>query len=197
MRILHVSDAHCDTGALKRILAGESYDLAVATGDFECLETVEAFLSSAAGRALAVTGNMDHPAVFRRLMEAGALLDGRLESVGGLVFAGVGGLDPATSIRTLRGRLGGSRVDVLLSHHPPMGVLDLTVVGVRAGLDSVRRLVEELRPALHMFGHIHESPGYESQGGTLFVNPGPAYEGRYAVVEVSRGRAEARLYKIK
>ena len=51
--------------------------------------------------------------------------------------------------------------DVLISHEPPQGVLDLTYGGVRAGSDSLRRAVEtsDTKPRLWLCGHIHEGRG--------------------------------------
>jgi len=51
--------------------------------------------------------------------------------------------------------------EILITHGPPYGVLDLTRRGKRAGCESLlERLdkLDELR--LHVFGHIHEAAGY-------------------------------------
>ena len=190
MRILHVSDVHCATQRLTRVLAEESYDLVAATGDLECVDTAKTLVEEARGRVIAVTGNMDNASVARILRDSGALLDGRLADVEGLgIVAGVGGLDPAGSLdmleRSLRG-LDSSGVEVLLSHHPPRGVLDRTFIGIRIGLRELSRLVERLRPRLHLFGHVHEARGVEERGGTLFVNAGPLKRGYYAIIECTR-----------
>ncbi|MCE4611221.1 MAG: metallophosphoesterase family protein [Desulfurococcales archaeon] len=198
MRALHVSDAHCNTSTLKAILDSESYDVVLATGDYECLDTVEALLKAPTPIA-SVTGNMDHASISRRLAEAGVLVDGRVKMVEGLLVGGVSGMDPASSLRSLLdriGREGVSRIDVLLTHHPPRGVLDLTLAGVRAGLESLRKLSETLSPKLHAFGHIHESPGYEVVGDVAYVNPGPAFEGRYAIIEFKEGIIKISLHRI-
>ena len=198
MRVLHVSDVHCDTTSLKALLESESYDLILATGDYECLDTVEALLSASTPIA-AITGNMDHASISRRLAEAGVLVDGKVKSLMSLTVGGVSGMDPASSSRALLDRLGREgvgRIDVLLTHHPPKGVLDITPAGVRAGLDSIKRLSEIISPKLHAFGHIHESPGYETLGGTVYVNPGPMFEGRYAIIEFKRDAIKVSLRRI-
>jgi len=189
--ILHVSDVHCRRGMIRRAAQTGPYDLVVATGDLECVDVAEELLSLDTGVA-AVTGNLDNPAVHHRLQEAGVLLDGRTGTVAGLRLAGVGGLDPSTDLRRLQPV---DRVEVLLTHHPPRGILDKTWIGVRAGLEEIRRLVERLRPRLHLFGHIHEARGVEGPlGGTLYVNAGPLRDGWYAVVEYPELRA--RLYRL-
>jgi Icc-related predicted phosphoesterase len=61
--------------------------------------------------------------------------------------------------------------DVLLTHGPPMGILDRTSRGERVGCEALREAVARVRPRLHVFGHIHEAYGTHEEAGTLFVNP--------------------------
>ena len=62
--------------------------------------------------------------------------------------------------------------DVLVTHGPPHKILDLTLHGDRAGCEALAERVAELKPRLHVFGHIHE--GYGTQGDasseTHFMN---------------------------
>ncbi|KAJ7201585.1 Metallo-dependent phosphatase-like protein [Mycena pura] len=51
------------------------------------------------------------------------------------------------------------QTDILLTHGPPRNILDLTNRGVLAGCAALSARVEELRPRLHVFGHIHEARG--------------------------------------
>ena len=60
--------------------------------------------------------------------------------------------------------------DVLVTHGPPAGVLDRTRRGDHAGCADLLARVRAVRPRLHVFGHIHEAAGTESDGATLFVN---------------------------
>jgi len=194
VRVLHVTDVHCDTVRLAKVLDQEVYDLVVATGDFECVDTAEALIARAKSPIVAISGNMDDPSIARVLRDAGALLDGRIAEVKGLRVAGVGGLDTAGSLSALRSKLGdNTRVDILLSHHPPRGVLDRTFIGIRIGLKEILELVNELKPDVHLFGHVHESRGAERRGETLFVNAGPLKRGYYAVLERKEGSWDVRL----
>ena len=62
-------------------------------------------------------------------------------------------------------------VDVLLSHTPPLGTLDLTRSGLHAGSASIRR--HALRSArVVLCGHIHEAAGVARLGSALVLNPG-------------------------
>jgi Icc-related predicted phosphoesterase len=60
--------------------------------------------------------------------------------------------------------------DVLISHGPPRGILDLTQDGERAGGISHRYVVRSIRPKLNVFGHIHEAYGCERHLGTDYIN---------------------------
>jgi Icc-related predicted phosphoesterase len=60
--------------------------------------------------------------------------------------------------------------DVLVTHGPPMGVLDLNYDGEHVGCADLRDVVERVKPRLHVFGHIHGDYGQAKLGRTLFVN---------------------------
>jgi Icc-related predicted phosphoesterase len=61
-------------------------------------------------------------------------------------------------------------VDVLVTHGPPEGVLDRTNRGELAGCRDLLARVYEVRPRLHVFGHIHEAVGRADIEGIVFVN---------------------------
>ena len=61
-------------------------------------------------------------------------------------------------------------LDVLVTHGPPARILDRTHDGRHVGCEDLRRAVEEKRPRLHVFGHIHEAYGIERAAATTFVN---------------------------
>lgn len=61
-------------------------------------------------------------------------------------------------------------VDVLITHGPPYGIMDSAPNNYRLGCKELRGRVEQLKPRLHVFGHIHHSHGVEKHGDTLFVN---------------------------
>jgi Icc-related predicted phosphoesterase len=61
-------------------------------------------------------------------------------------------------------------LDVLLSHGPPLGVLDLANRGVQAGSESLREAMLRARPSACVFGHIHEAHGEEVVSGVRCIN---------------------------
>ncbi|MEW6277344.1 MAG: metallophosphatase domain-containing protein [Candidatus Eremiobacterota bacterium] len=60
--------------------------------------------------------------------------------------------------------------DILITHGPPHGILDRTYDGRLVGCEELKTRVEELRPRLHLFGHIHEAYGVHTEGPTTYVN---------------------------
>ena len=63
-------------------------------------------------------------------------------------------------------------VDIVVAHSPPNGVGDLSMDKSHCGSKAVRKSVENVNPALHVFGHIHESRGlYQNKQvtGSLFI----------------------------
>lgn len=60
--------------------------------------------------------------------------------------------------------------DILITHGPPYGILDLTSSGKHVGCEDLLQRVLEVQPRLHLFGHIHEANGLERRGKTIFCN---------------------------
>jgi Icc-related predicted phosphoesterase len=70
--------------------------------------------------------------------------------------------------------------EILLTHTPPYGVLDITRRGDHAGCKTLSATLGELKQCkLHVFGHIHEAHGglIHSDGEGVSVNA--AMEGYY------------------
>jgi len=63
-------------------------------------------------------------------------------------------------------------VDVLVTHNPPSGVkrLSIGVGGVDAGCPELKRAVSRVKPAVHVFGHVHEGYGTFKSTPTTFIN---------------------------
>src|SRR5262249_28918150 len=63
-----------------------------------------------------------------------------------------------------------SGLDVLITHGPPFGILDWTNRKEHAGSATLINRVHEVKPRLHVFGHIHEAAGRTESNGTTFLN---------------------------
>lgn len=66
--------------------------------------------------------------------------------------------------------------DVLITHGPPYGILDLCPDMrdrsklVHAGCEVLREQLNRIKPKVHIFGHIHEGSGIHKEAGTQFIN---------------------------
>jgi len=61
--------------------------------------------------------------------------------------------------------------NVLITHGPPHGILDMTNRGVAAGCEMLLERVMQLNQLkYHIFGHIHEGYGTLERNGKTFVN---------------------------
>src|SRR5207253_9796503 len=61
--------------------------------------------------------------------------------------------------------------DVWMTHGPPFGVLDKSHPSTaHLGCEQLAKIVEQINPRLHVFGHIHGSYGQSTANGTRFVN---------------------------
>lgn len=58
------------------------------------------------------------------------------------------------------------KVDIVISHGPPLGIMDEANYGCPVLLD----LVERVKPRFHFFGHCHAGYGKVSTYDTLFIN---------------------------
>lgn len=60
--------------------------------------------------------------------------------------------------------------DVLITHAPPQGILDWNLLYQSLGCSLLRYRVDQIKPRVHCFGHVHESRGTYENDGTIFVN---------------------------
>lgn len=69
-----------------------------------------------------------------------------------------------------------SDTDVLVTHGPPYGILDevLRIDGSSSGrfvgCEELLKKVQEVKPDIHIFGHIHSGYGQKHVDGTSFYN---------------------------
>jgi Icc-related predicted phosphoesterase len=64
-----------------------------------------------------------------------------------------------------------ANTDVLVTHGPPFGVLDKAHPSTKhLGCEELAKAVEQIKPRLHVFGHIHGGHGLSGGKDTQFVN---------------------------
>jgi len=63
---------------------------------------------------------------------------------------------------------------VLVTHGPPQGILDKSMFGNNTGCPALRFRVHQVKPLVHIFGHIHETYGVfqpaDNDLRTVFIN---------------------------
>jgi Icc-related predicted phosphoesterase len=62
--------------------------------------------------------------------------------------------------------------DILITHGPPEGILDIEFRGggVHRGCPELLAAVQRVQPQVHIFGHVHASRGAKRIGETTFIN---------------------------
>ncbi|MCB9316716.1 MAG: metallophosphatase domain-containing protein [Lewinellaceae bacterium] len=72
--------------------------------------------------------------------------------------------------------------DIVITHGPPYGILDEVVRDPRpVGCRDLLHRIREIKPRVHLFGHIHEGYGCHEEADTLFINAS-VLDVRYALV---------------
>lgn len=60
--------------------------------------------------------------------------------------------------------------DILITHGPCQGVLDYTITGMQVGCADLYLKVMEIKPKIHVCGHIHWAYGQKTLNGIEFLN---------------------------
>ena len=185
MRILACADLHGRAERIARVraLASEHApavvllpgDLTDAGHGHEALD----LLRTLPMPVLAVPGNMDDSDAAAEIARLGSLAGEEPVMIEGVSFGG-------PRVRTA--------CDVLVTHEPPAGVLDLARSGRHIGTRTVLELLTRLRPRVLTCGHVHEAPGIERFGETLVINctMGDGRTGG-ALIEITQENVTARL----
>lgn len=62
-------------------------------------------------------------------------------------------------------------IDILITHGPAFGKLDYVPYdGLNVGCEELLKRIEEVKPKIHLSGHIHSGWGYVFNGETHFFN---------------------------
>jgi Icc-related predicted phosphoesterase len=209
MKIVCISDTH----GLHRELTVPSGDLLIHAGDFtfwgrstRAIKDFNAWLGELPHRnKIVIPGNHEYilesnPELRWMITNATLLIDEAVEIEGVKIwgspltphYGGAFGRSNASD----RVRAYASippDTDILVTHGPPYGVLDLSPAEYPgpAGDPELRQAVIRVRPKLHVFGHVHSGHGVRPTRHTLFVNAAlfgldGSLENRPILVELSQ-----------
>ena len=72
--------------------------------------------------------------------------------------------------------------DILITHGPPMGILDVTATGEHVGCQDLLDTIKRIKPSLSLFGHIHENGSKTYYDGDTLYSNGCLLDKRYNFV---------------
>ncbi|MFH1209856.1 MAG: metallophosphoesterase [archaeon] len=91
---------------------------------------------------------------------------------------------------------------IFLIHDPPRGYLDIVknkkspLNNKHIGDEYYLRYIKKYQPLITICGHMHEYQNKIKIGKTTLINPGPAFEGKFAILETSNNRLKSlKFYK--
>jgi len=169
MRILHISDTH---GLHHRLGTLPPADVLVHSGDFtnmgtesEVLDFLNWLIPLPYSHKIFVVGNHDLclwdamaiedlPDDIHFLQDLGVTIDG-------VKFFGLG--------YNHRENLIPDGIDVLVTHEPPIEILDKTM-GTHWGNLPLKKRIDAVKPRYHLFGHAHDAYGTIEINGTTYYN---------------------------
>lgn len=183
IKILCVADYHRDrqiANNVEKLAAKEKVDVIVNAGDFLSQEFAVKVLEKTKFRTFVVRGNWDYEMKVKN--EKVTVLVNKAAEYKGYYFIGAD-YRHYSEIQKLAKDKDPKKI-ILLTHDPPYDILDISFFGSSAGAPELRGVVEKLRPALHVFGHIHESAGIVKYRGTIFINAALPEFRKAAIVEL-------------
>ena len=169
MKIIHISDTH---GRHHQLNDLPEADVIVHSGDIsnngeahEVLDFLNWYIDLPYKHKLFVTGNhdiclwdadniADLPDNVHFLQDRGCVIDG--VKFYGLAYDHTESMIP-------------DDVDVLITHEPPVMILDESEC-THWGNALLRARVFQVKPQLHLFGHVHKANGTTSENGIIFSN---------------------------
>ena len=178
MKLLHISDTH---GLHRRLQDLPEADIIVHSGDLsedgtedEILDFLEWFIDLPYKYKIFVAGNHDlglYGANIEGLPENCFHLSNSGVTIEGVKFYGVPLFmeDIKTGIFDDNIRKIPADTDVLITHQPPPGILDLSG-NANFGDRTLLETVLKVQPKFHLFGHAHDAYGIEKIDHTTFVN---------------------------
>lgn len=90
--------------------------------------------------------------------------------------------------------------DILITHGPPYGILDIPGfphMAQNLGCEILLNRILEIKPKIHIFGHIHGGYGYINKNSTHFINASILNENYSKVNKVINANWESETNEIR
>lgn len=192
MKLLLFSDLHRDRAAAKRIVKlSVDVEIVIGAGDFATKraglrDTIDE-LRAIDQPAVLVPGNAESVEELRAACAdwpSAVVLHGDGATIAGVEFWGLGGAVPTTPFGAWSYDFTEAQAEqllndcpsggILVSHSPPLGLLDVSSSGKHLGSTAVLAALERCRSRLVVCGHVHDSSGKQIRhGDTIIINAGP------------------------
>ena len=210
MKILVIADIHGYYKELQRILSEtpEDTDIIICVGDFidifripegfSQIDMADIALQSiiSLGRPLASIPGNHEPYEITDLLDSYKInLHNKIKKFKDVFILGFGGAETPfnTTFEPTEGEIEKALAKfnpphntVLVVHQPPKNTKqDRVAAGNHVGSQVIRNYIEKHQPMLVLTGHIHEGEGLDSIGKSVIFNPGPAFDGKYGIVEIA------------
>ncbi len=187
MKVLAFIDVHSDLNNIKRLMKkAEGVDLLIGAGDLsdwgEDIREILYLFKNVKKPFLVIQGNHEGEKAMKKVcseLKFPVFLHKKVFEFWGYTFIGFGGggfslEDPEfeSFIKSLHIKKG-SKV-VLITHGPPYGTKCDFLPGIGfVGCRSFNKMIKDLKPLLHICGHIHENASCKDNiGPTVIINPG-------------------------
>lgn len=183
MKILCVADYHREkelADNVEKLAEKERIDVIINAGDFLSENFAGKVLDRAKVQTFVVRGNWDQE--LKTKNRNVKILENEVVGYKGYYFLGVDWGYYSRMIELAKGK--DPKKLVIITHDPPYDILDMSYFGSNAGIMELREAIERIKPALHVFGHIHESAGVMKHKGILFVNAALPEFRKAAIVEL-------------
>ncbi len=210
MKFLVLTDLHGKKSAMEWInpmIAKEKIDCVLFLGDavptpMPAEESVKMLEMIECDRILAIPGNIDDRGVPSAMNGKIECMHGIGKNVEGIYIAGLGGSNPTIfntpfelSEEEIMEKLDSISKEgmILMVHAPAYGINDQIPSGLSVGSSSILEISKKYKPKVVLSGHIHEAFGKQEVDGTIYVNPGPAMDGRSAILETDGNSVNIRV----
>lgn len=177
MKLLHISDTHGKHAELNEL---PEADIVVHSGDFtfggsekEALDFINWFCDLPHKHKIFIAGNHDLCLYGERvegLPDNVHFLYNSSVTIEGIKFFGVPLFinDVMKNVDLNHIKAIPSDVNILITHQPPKDILDFAKV--HWGSPLLKEKVLKIKPAYHLFGHIHDGYGVKKEKNIVFSN---------------------------
>ena len=208
MKILVFSDLHGEEIALeklKELAAKEKFDYVLSCGDnSQAVSVLEDMIDTFPNFYL-IPGNWEGKEANDFLLQNEHCIHEKRIELNGLNLVGFGysnitpfGTYGEMEEKEIYEKMSKLKIDnntILLLHCPPKGHFD-SVGNMNPGSSSILKIIEEKKPLVVFFGHIHEHEGTEKMGESTLVKVPAANGMKACIVDIKEDKVSCNFVRI-